>query len=98
MLTEKYVKEELTGDHEKMIQDDVKRGVKRIAQKITEKGLRYDLTVPLARDVVQHQSELAFPFKRFHIGPDGGSQTAERTLSGVLSMRCRRDRFNLITK
>ncbi|MDB5284455.1 MAG: hisS [Bacteroidota bacterium] len=36
---------------------------------IAEKGLRYDLTVPLARYVVQHQDELAFPFKRFHIGP-----------------------------
>ena len=36
---------------------------------ISEKGLRYDLTVPLARYVVQHQEDLAFPFKRFHIGP-----------------------------
>ena len=36
---------------------------------IAEKGLRYDLTVPLARYVVQHQDSLAFPFKRFHIGP-----------------------------
>jgi histidyl-tRNA synthetase len=36
---------------------------------ISEKGLRYDLTVPLARYVVQHQDNLAFPFKRFHIGP-----------------------------
>jgi histidyl-tRNA synthetase len=36
---------------------------------IAEKGLRYDLTVPLARYVVQHQDKLAFPFKRFHIGP-----------------------------
>lgn len=36
---------------------------------IAEKGLRYDLTVPLARYVVQHQENLAFPFKRFHIGP-----------------------------
>lgn len=36
---------------------------------IAEKGLRYDLTVPLARYVVQHQEDLAFPFKRFHIGP-----------------------------
>ncbi len=35
---------------------------------IAEKGLRYDLTVPLARYVVQHQEHLAFPFKRFHIG------------------------------
>lgn len=36
---------------------------------ISEKGLRYDLTVPLARYVVQHQEHLAFPFRRFHIGP-----------------------------
>lgn len=36
---------------------------------IAEKGLRYDLTVPLARYVVQHNGELVFPFKRFHIGP-----------------------------
>jgi histidyl-tRNA synthetase len=40
-----------------------------ITRHIAEKGLRYDLTVPLARYVVQHQDKLAFPFKRFHIGP-----------------------------
>lgn len=40
-----------------------------ITPMISEKGLRYDLTVPLARYVVQHQDDLAFPFKRFHIGP-----------------------------
>ncbi len=34
-----------------------------------EKGLRYDLTVPFARYVVQHQSEIAFPFKRYQIQP-----------------------------
>ena len=34
-----------------------------------EKGLRYDLTVPFARYVVQHQSEISFPFKRFQIQP-----------------------------
>ena len=34
---------------------------------ISEKGLRYDLTVPLARFVSQHQNELVFPFKRFQI-------------------------------
>ena len=39
-----------------------------ITKFIAEKGLRYDLTVPLARYVVQHQDDLAFPFKRFHIG------------------------------
>ncbi len=36
---------------------------------ISEKGLRYDLTVPFARYVVQHQSEIAFPFKRYQIQP-----------------------------
>ena len=37
--------------------------------KISEKGLRYDLTVPFARYVVQHQNELSFPFKRYQIQP-----------------------------
>lgn len=37
--------------------------------KVCEKGLRYDLTVPFARYVVQHQSELTFPFRRFQIQP-----------------------------
>lgn len=36
---------------------------------IAEKGLRYDLTVPFARYVVQHQNELSFPFKRFQMQP-----------------------------
>ena len=36
---------------------------------IAEKGLRYDLTVPFARFVVQHQNELSFPFKRYQIQP-----------------------------
>lgn len=43
--------------------------VSKITNQISEKGLRYDLTVPLARYVVQHQNDLVFPFKRFHIGP-----------------------------
>lgn len=42
---------------------------KALSLKICEKGLRYDLTVPFARFVVQHQSELTFPFKRFQIQP-----------------------------
>ena len=37
--------------------------------KVCEKGLRYDLTVPFARYVVQHQNELTFPFKRYQIQP-----------------------------
>ncbi|WP_374948816.1 histidine--tRNA ligase [Mucilaginibacter sp.] len=36
---------------------------------ISEKALRYDLTVPFARYVVQHQSEITFPFKRFQVQP-----------------------------
>jgi histidyl-tRNA synthetase len=40
-----------------------------IALKVCEKGLRYDLTVPFARYVVQHQNELTFPFKRYQIQP-----------------------------
>ena len=39
------------------------------ASKICEKGLRYDLTVPFARYVVQHQSDIVFPFKRYQIQP-----------------------------
>ena len=36
---------------------------------VSEKGLRYDLTVPFARFVVQHRDEIQFPFKRFQIQP-----------------------------
>jgi histidyl-tRNA synthetase len=42
---------------------------KQITSQISEKALRYDLTVPFARYVVQHQNELSFPFKRFQIQP-----------------------------
>ena len=41
----------------------------RMASKISEKGLRYDLTVPFARYVVQHQNEISFPFKRYQVQP-----------------------------
>lgn len=41
----------------------------KLTNKIAEKGLRYDLTVPFARFVVQHQSEITFPFKRYQIQP-----------------------------
>jgi histidyl-tRNA synthetase len=40
-----------------------------ITQDISEKALRYDLTVPFARYVVQHQNEITFPFKRFQVQP-----------------------------
>tara|TARA_B110000459_G_scaffold78099_2_gene87863 strand:+ start:9544 stop:10881 length:1338 start_codon:yes stop_codon:yes gene_type:complete len=42
---------------------------RKLTPKIADKGLRYDLTVPLARYVVQHQNEISFPFKRYHIAP-----------------------------
>lgn len=41
----------------------------KISGEVCEKGLRYDLTVPFARYVVQHQNEIAFPFRRFQIQP-----------------------------
>ena len=40
-----------------------------LSLKVCEKGLRYDLTVPFARYVVQHQGEISFPFKRYQIQP-----------------------------
>lgn len=42
---------------------------KALSLKTCEKGLRYDLTVPFARYVVQHQNEITFPFKRFQMQP-----------------------------
>jgi histidyl-tRNA synthetase len=41
----------------------------KVTNKISEKGLRYDLTVPFARFVVQNRNELVFPFKRYQIQP-----------------------------
>ncbi|MCL2245749.1 MAG: histidine--tRNA ligase [Lentimicrobiaceae bacterium] len=41
----------------------------QLATKICEKGLRYDLTVPFARFVVQHREQLVFPFKRYQMQP-----------------------------
>ena len=42
---------------------------KALSLKVCEKGLRYDLTVPFARYVVQHQNDIVFPFKRFQMQP-----------------------------
>lgn len=47
----------------------LERNSLKLTNKISEKGLRYDLTVPFARFVVQHQNELSFPFKRYQIQP-----------------------------
>lgn len=43
--------------------------IKKITSSISEKALRYDLTVPFARYVVQHRNEIDFPFKRYQIQP-----------------------------
>ncbi len=46
-----------------------KRNSISLTNKISEKGLRYDLTVPFARYVVQHRNDISFPFKRYQIQP-----------------------------
>ena len=50
--------------------DALKNGeLSRFGNSLSEKAMRYDLTVPFARFVVQHQNELSFPFKRYQIQP-----------------------------
>ncbi len=60
-----------SGEYLKKISDDDynSRSESVITSKISEKALRYDLTVPFARYVVQHQNEIDFPFKRYQIQP-----------------------------
>jgi histidyl-tRNA synthetase len=50
-------------------EDLLKRDTGKLSARICEKGLRYDLTVPFARYVVQHREEITFPFKRYQIQP-----------------------------
>jgi histidyl-tRNA synthetase len=47
----------------------IKKESHRLSNSISERGLRYDLTVPFARFVVQHRNEINFPFKRYQIQP-----------------------------
>lgn len=60
-----------SGDYLKKVEDDSlkNRNLENITPLVSEKALRYDLTVPFARYVVQHQNEITFPFKRFQIQP-----------------------------
>jgi histidyl-tRNA synthetase len=60
-----------SGDFLSGITDDElkKRESSAISSQICEKGLRYDLTVPFARYVVQHHHEIVFPFRRYQIQP-----------------------------
>lgn len=57
----------ITPLREPMAQSDLTIG--KATNIVSEKGLRYDLTVPFARFVVQHRDEIQFPFKRFQIQP-----------------------------
>jgi histidyl-tRNA synthetase len=63
------INEELTSADFDKLSPEGKRTLGQITGKISEKALRYDLTVPFARFVVQHQHELSFPFKRYQIQP-----------------------------
>ena len=60
-----------SGDYMNGLEDGelLGRNSLKLTNKISEKGLRYDLTVPFARFVVQHQNEISFPFKRYQIQP-----------------------------
>ncbi len=60
-----------SGDYISKVSDEelAERNSLRLATKISEKGLRYDLTVPFARYVVMHREELQLPFKRYQIQP-----------------------------
>ena len=60
-----------SGDFLKSVTDQelLERNCVKLTNKISEKGLRYDLTVPFARFVVQHRNELTMPFKRYQIQP-----------------------------
>ncbi len=60
-----------SGDYLSGISDEelCQRNTPRLAARLCEKGMRYDLTVPFARYVVMHRNELTFPFKRYQIQP-----------------------------
>ncbi len=60
-----------SGDYFKGLTDEelLSRNANKLASKFCEKGLRYDLTVPFARYVVQHREEITLPFKRYQIQP-----------------------------
>ena len=60
-----------SGDFISKVSDELlnERNSNKLTTKISEKGLRYDLTVPFARYVVQNQNDITFPFKRYQIQP-----------------------------
>lgn len=60
-----------SGDFISKVSDELldEKNSNKLTPKISEKGLRYDLTVPFARFVVQYQNEITFPFKRYQVQP-----------------------------
>ena len=60
-----------SGDYLKKVDSTLlkEKSSEKVISKISEKALRYDLTVPFARYVVQHQNEIIFPFKRYQMQP-----------------------------
>ena len=60
-----------SGEYLKKLSDEdyATKSESKFTSKISEKALRYDLTVPFARYVVQHQNDITFPFKRYQIQP-----------------------------
>jgi len=72
-LVSEIIRDEQLDETKKYSEDEtlkiVNAKLSQEAKKITEKALRYDLTVPFARYVVQHQNEITFPFKRYQIQP-----------------------------
>jgi len=77
-------KEELKSEYERSLEKNINSPL------LTERALRYDLTVPFARYVVQHQSEITFPFKRYQIQPvwraDRPQKGRYREFSNVMRM------------
>jgi len=58
-----------SGDYLKKVDLNSDLDAKKMISKISDKALRYDLTVPFARYVVQNQNDITFPFKRYQIQP-----------------------------
>ncbi len=65
----KQLKSDLERNSRQIINKNLNLYINKVTSTISEKALRYDLTVPFARYVVQHQNELEFPFKRYQMQP-----------------------------
>ncbi|MES2284354.1 MAG: histidine--tRNA ligase [Bacteroidota bacterium] len=68
-LKSQYTEEQVIKIKKDALKEEINSTINSVAKKLTEKALKYDLTVPFARYVVQHQHEITFPFKRYQIQP-----------------------------